>query len=156
MTCGQYQLHSLGYLSAIRRYQHLNGRYRLKRYASSAKNNLVSIDRNENHQPTRIRIMTTTATTKTRYRVSAKSWLKTERKAAAKGIISPNRVARYYNTVEWAAHYRGRMAQYRASMLSSTSPGSIEVCLKAYLYYRNKYRTEIREFKVWMDVVPLP
>lgn len=98
----------------------------------------------------------TTTTTKTRCKVSAKSSLKAKRKAAAKGIISRNRVARYYNTVEWAARYRREMAQYRAYMLSSTTPGSIEMYLKAYLYYRAKYRIEIREFEIWMDVAPLP
>jgi hypothetical protein len=93
---------------------------------------------------------------KTRSRVSERSWVKAQRKEAAKAYKTPNRVSRYYSTVYWASHYRDRMAEYRASMLRSTDPRSIEIYFQAYLWNRINYKQEIRGFNDWTDVLPLP
>lgn len=93
---------------------------------------------------------------KTRSRVSERSWVKAQRKEAAKAYKTPNRVSRHYSTVYWASRYRDRMAEYRASMLRSTDPRSIEIYFQAYLRNRINYKQEILGFNDWTDVLPLP
>ena len=103
---------------------------------------------------TRNRIMTTT--TKTRCKVSAKSWLKAERKAAAKVYHDPNRRAEFFNALHWAEIHRRRMGEYRHAMFCSTRYENTKMCLQFYLYNRNEYKKSIRQSRNWNKPFPLP
>ena len=103
----------------------------------------------------RNRIMTTTAT-RTRVKVSAKSWIKAERKAAAKGYNSPNRWFHSFNALYWAAHHRRRMEEHKQEMFESCRPGLIKVYFEGYIYQRIQYKKSVYRAKSWNKPLPLP
>ena len=99
-------------------------------------------------------IMSTVA--KTRSRVSERSWVKAQRKEAAKAYRSPNRGADHYDALYWAAHHRGRMEERKQQMLNSKTPFLIKLYFDAYIYQRIEYKASIRQSKSWNSPFPLP
>jgi len=93
---------------------------------------------------------------KTRSRVSERSWVKAQRKEAAKAYKTPNRRASYYNSLYFAARHRERMEEYKQAMFDSTSRGIIKVYFDAYITQRAYYKGCIRESKSWNKPFPLP
>ena len=93
---------------------------------------------------------------KTRSRVSERSWVKAQRKEAAKAYKSPNRGADHYNALYWAARHRGRMEEYKQAMFNSCSPRSIKIYFDAYIYQRLEYKKEVYRSKSWNKPFPLP
>jgi hypothetical protein len=93
---------------------------------------------------------------KTRSRVSERSWVKAQRKEAAKAYKTPNRRASYYSSLYFAARHRERMEEYKQAMFDSTSRGIIKVYFDAYITQRAYYKDCIRESKSWNKPFPLP
>ena len=93
---------------------------------------------------------------KTRSRVSERSWVKAQRKEAAKAYESPNRWSYSFNSLYWAAHHRGRMEECKQNMLNSTRPGLIKIYFDAYIYQRLEYKKEVYRAKSWNKPFPLP
>ena len=93
---------------------------------------------------------------KTRSRVSERSWVKAQRKEAAKAYKSPNRGADRYNALYWAERHRGRMNEDKELMFNSTYRGLIKVYFDAYIYQRIEYKRSIRQSKNWNSPFPLP
>ena len=93
---------------------------------------------------------------KTRSRVSERSWVKAQRKEAAKAYRSPNRWFHSFNSLYWAAHHRGRMEECKQNMLNSTRPNLIKIYFDAYIYQRLEYKKEVYRAKSWNKPFPLP
>lgn len=93
---------------------------------------------------------------KTRSRVSERSWVKAQRKEAAKAYRTPNRRVDYYNCLYWAERHRGRMEEHKQEMLNSVGPNVIKIYFDAYIYQRIEYKKEVRLAKSWNKPFPLP
>lgn len=93
---------------------------------------------------------------KTRSRVSYRSWVKAQRKEAAKAYKTPNRRADHYNALYFAARYKGYMKEAKVNLFESDRPNAIKIWFDSFLYNRNKYRRSIAESKSWNKPFPLP
>ena len=113
-----------------------------------------SNNNNNNNNSNGAGIMSTVA--KTRSRVSERSWVKAQRKEAAKAYKSPNRGADHYNALYWAARHRGRMEGWKQAMFNSKTPFLIKLYFDAYIYQRIEYKASIRQSKSWNSPFPLP
>lgn len=115
---------------------------------------MSSVSSNNNNNRTGAGIMSTVA--KTRSRVSERSWVKAQRKEAAKAYKSPNRWFHSFNALYWAAHHRRRMEERKQQMLNSKTPFLIKLYFDAYIYQRIEYKASIRQSKSWNSPFPLP
>ena len=105
----------------------------------------------------RNRIMTTA--TKTRVRVSAKSWLKAERKEAAKVYKSPNVRCRWtkFDKVYFAQVFRENMIRnYRELVDDDSSKEMRRLCLEYFLSWRLDYRRAVFCDSKYKSILPLP
>ena len=93
---------------------------------------------------------------KTRSRVSERSWVKAQRKEAAKAYRTPNRRVDHYNCLYWAERHRGRMEEHKQQMFNSKRPGLIKIYFDAYIYQRIEYKKSVDRAKRWNRPVPLP
>lgn len=93
---------------------------------------------------------------KTRSRVSERSWVKAQRKEAAKVYESPNGWFHSFNALYWAAHHRMRMEEHKQEMFNATRPGLIKIYFEAYIYQRIEYKKSVYRAKSWNSPFPLP
>ena len=99
-----------------------------------------------------------TTTTKTRCKVSARSWLKAERKEAAKGYKSPNRRCWWtkFDKVHFCQIFRENMLRNYRGLLDDDSKGMRRHHLFWFLSWRSDYRQAVLRASYYKSILPLP
>ena len=115
---------------------------------------MSSVSFNNNNNSNGAGIMSTVE--KTRSRVSERSWVKAQRKEAAKAYKSPNGWFHSFNALYWAAHHRRRMEEQKQEMFNATRPGLIKIYFEGYIYQRIEYKKSVYRAKSWNSPFPLP